>query len=279
MTPTARRAELALVVVTLCWGLTFPLIKVALEYCAPMTFMALRFPLAFLLLLPFLRGRPFPSRQVLGVGTVLGVLLGISLSAQVMGLVHTTPTRSAFITGLSVILVPMLYPLITRRRPGLWPTVGAVLAAVGLYFLTDPGAGGLNRGDGITLFCALGYALYIIALEEATRRHAFEDVLLVQMVVLSLLFAGPAIAEGGPRTLGPGLWIGVGGTALILAVTMYLQNRYQRWTTAPRAAVIFAAEPMFAAVFSFLIFAEVLAPVQWGGGSLILLGILAAEKR
>ncbi len=274
----ARRAEAVLLLVAVAWGLTFPMIKGALADAPPLAFLALRFPLALLLLWPILRWR-IPSRRTFAAGAVLSVLLAFSFLAQTVGLVYTTSTRSAFITGLSVVLTPLLYPLITRRRPGLWPCAGAAVAGAGLYLLTGPEGGGLNRGDLLTLVTALCYALYIIYLEVASRRHPYEDLVLHQFLLMCLLFPPLALAQQGPVHWGPGLVWGILVTGPILGVTLALQNRYQKDTTAPRAAVIFAGEPVFAAFFSYLILGETLQAVQWGGAGLILAGILVAERR
>ncbi len=274
----ARRAEAVLFLVTVAWGLTFPMIKGALADAPPLVFLAVRFPLAMLLLWPLLRWRR-PSRRTLGAGAILSAFLAISFFTQTLGLVYTTSTRSAFITGLAVVLTPLLYPLITRRRPGLWPATGAAIAGGGLYLLTRPEAGGLNRGDALTLITALSCALYIIYLEIASRRHPYEDLVLHQFLLMCVLFPSMALFQHGPVHWGPGLIWGIIVTGPILGASIYLQNRYQKDTTAPRTAVIFAAEPVFAAVFSYLILGETLLPVQWVGGALILAGILVAERR
>jgi drug/metabolite transporter (DMT)-like permease len=274
----AHRAEAALLATTLAWGLTFPMIKGALADAPPFAFLALRFPLALPLLWLLMRFRR-PSRQAVVPGLVLGLALTVSFYAQTLGLTSTTPTRSAFITGLSVILVPLLYPVFTRRLPGRWPAAGAAVAAAGLYLLTDPGGGGVNRGDWITLVCAAGYALYIILLEIYSRRLPYRDLLLIQLLLASVIFIPPALIQGGTVHVGPGLLWGLLTTGPILALTLYLQNRFQKDTTATRAAVIFSGEPVFASIFSYLIYGETLGPVQWGGAALILIGILVAERR
>ncbi len=274
----ARRAEAALLVVTLCWGVTFPLIKGALGYTGPLTFVALRFPLALVMMWPLLRFR-IPARSTLIPGGLLGFLLAGSLYAQTLGLVTTTPTRSAFITGLSVILIPILYPVFTRRLPGRWPVAGAATATVGLFLLTGPGSGGVARGDLITLGCAVGFAIYIILIEVLTRRHPFRDLVLVQFLILAVVFAPAALAAGEPLRWGPALAWGLAVTGPVFAFTNYLQNRFQRDTTATRAGVIFTAEPVFASFFSFLILGETLTAVQWLGGGFIVAGILVAEQR
>lgn len=273
-----RRAAGALLLVTLTWGLSFPMIKGALADAAPFAFMALRFPLALILLWPLLGWRR-PRRTSVLPGLALALFLGGSYFAQVVGLVYTTPTRSAFITGLSVILVPLLYPVVTRRLPARLPVLGAVVAFVGLVLLTRPEAGGLNRGDAVTLVCALAYAFYIILLEVLSRKHPFEDLLVMQFFPLAVVFAPAALVEGGPLRFGPGLLWGLAATGPVLALTVYLQNRYQKYTTATRAAVIYSGEPLFAALFSFFIMGETLSLSQWGGGILILAGILVAVPR
>jgi len=212
-------------------------------------------------------------------GLLLASLVGLSYFAQVVGLQYTTPTRSAFITGLSVILVPLLYPALTRRLPARMPVLGALIAAVGLYLMTDPGGGGLNRGDAITLITAVTYALYIIALEVLTKKYPYQDLVVMQFLPLAFIFAPPALAASQPIEWGSELVWALLLTGPVLAVTVYLQNRYQRFTTATRAAVIFTGEPVFAAMFSYFLVGEVLTWSQVGGAVIILIGILAALNR
>jgi drug/metabolite transporter (DMT)-like permease len=125
----------------------------------------------------------------------------------------------------------------------------------------------------------VGYALYIIVLEVTSRKHPYEDLLVMQFLPLAVIFLPAALGEGRPVHWGSGLLWGLAVTGPVLALTMYLQNRWQKHTTATRAAVIFSGEPLFAAVFSFLLVGETLTAAQWGGGGLILAGILVAVRR
>jgi drug/metabolite transporter (DMT)-like permease len=159
------------------------------------------------------------------------------------------------------------------------PIIGALIAVFGLYLMTDPGGGGLNRGDAITLVTAIAYALYIIILEVLTRRYPYQDLVVMQFLPLAFLFAPAAIAEGEPIRWGSGLVWALLLTGPVAALTVYLQNRYQRYTTATRAAVILAGEPVFAAIFSYFLLGEVLSWSQAGGALFILIGILIALKR
>jgi len=277
--PTSRRrAEAALLAVTLAWSVSFPLVKLALADTGPVTFLALRFPVGVLLLWPLLGFRR-PPRGAWGTGSGLAVLLGLSYYLQTVGLAYTTPSRSAFLTALNVLFVPFLYPLLARRLPARATVVGAGLALAGIFLLTAPGGGAFGRGDALTLLCALGFALYIVALETATRRRDYIDLLLVQMLCLAVGFVPLALLEGSGIRWGPGLRLGLLVTGPSLALTIYLQNRYQKHTSAPRAAVIFSGEPLFAAVLSWALVGETLTLGQWGGGALILAGMWVALRR
>lgn len=273
--PGRGRSEAALLLVSALWGMTFPLIKGGLVDAGPMGFLALRSLLGFAILWPVLRCR-IPSRAAWKPGILLGFALVLSYAAQTVGLDYTTPTRSAFITGLAVILTPVAYFLRTRRTPGPAPAVGALLAGGGLWLLTDPRGGGLNRGDLITLAAAAGYAVYIVELEILTLRRGYRDLLVVQSGVLAILFLPAALLEAEPIRWTGRLAASVGSTGGILALTFYLQNRFQRGTTAPRAGVIFATEPAFAAAFSWWMLGETLSGSQWTGAGFMLAGMIAA---
>ena len=276
---SARRAELALLMVAVMWGLSFPLIKVSLEYLPPFTFLAARFVLGAVLFTAATRWG-LPSRAAVRPGILLGLLLAVSYAAQTWGLQYTTATRSAFVTGLNVVMVPFLYPVLTRLLPGKAPVFGALVAVLGLWLLTQPGGQGINRGDAATLICALGYALYVIVLEVVTQKQDYRPVLQVQMWVLPLCFLLPAAGEaGGIAGLNLEAGLCIAAAAVLLLVTMGLQNHFQKDTTATKASVIFASEPVFAAVFAFLMFGEVLAGLQWLGAALIIAAIVISELR
>jgi drug/metabolite transporter (DMT)-like permease len=248
-----------------------------MEETAPLPFLALRFPLALLFLYPLIRGARL-SRAALVPGLWLALFMALSFYTQTFGLRLTTSTRSAFITGLCVVLVPLLVPAFTRKLPGRWPTAGAVTATVGLYILTAPSGTGFNAGDLLTLVCAFAYAFYIIVLETASRKHHYQDLILLQFLPLTVIFLPGAILGDGHVTWGPKLVVALLITGPILAGSLYLQNRFQKDTTATRAAVIFAGEPVFAALFSYLILGETLGAGQWAGAALILAGILVAIR-
>jgi drug/metabolite transporter (DMT)-like permease len=150
---TRREAVGWLTLVCLVWGVSFTLTKETLGYISPLLFMGIRFGLASLLLIPSFKR--ISRRELLG-GLVLGVLFWGGFAFQTFGLTYTLASRSAFITSLATPLVPIVYFLVHRHLPNARTIAGVLLAAVGMYFLTSPkaGGGGLSRGDWLTLGCA-----------------------------------------------------------------------------------------------------------------------------
>jgi drug/metabolite transporter (DMT)-like permease len=277
----ARRADAVLVSITAFWGVTFVVVKDAVVLADPFTFLALRFSLgAVLLTLAAWRG--IRGAALLWAGSGLGALLFIGFAAQTSGLQFTTPSRSAFLTGLSVLLVPFLSIAFHRRRPPPASLFGVALAVGGLWLLAggkSRGAShGLGRGDALTLLCALAFALHITLIERLARRHAPAPLVAVQLWTVAAL-ALVALCLLGPRLAAtPALWsavliTGIGGSALALVLQAWAQAR----TTAVRAALVYALEPVFAAAYSVALGREQLEAKELLGGGLIVLGVLVSE--
>jgi drug/metabolite transporter (DMT)-like permease len=211
----------------------------------------------------------------------LGALLFVGFVTQTMGLQFTTPSRSGFLTGLSVLLVPFVGLLLFRRWPSPPVLLGVALAVAGLWFLTGgmSSAGGeTSKGDLLTIACAIAFAFYIVLLEPAARVHRSTPLVAVQLWVVALFSAlalpfVPRHLEATPAFWWAVLYTGVMSTAVCLLAQAWAQAR----TTAVRAALIFALEPVFAALWSVLVGRERLGARELAGGTLIVLGILAAE--
>src|SRR5436190_20050316 len=143
---TARRADLTLALAALIWGVSFVVVKAGLAASTPLAFTALRFAIAALVLTPVARlGTPF-TRGELRAGALLAALLAVGFATQAVGLVSTTPARSAFLVASSSVLAPVVAFVALRQRPRGWVLAALGLAALGMYLLTAPDAGGLNRG-------------------------------------------------------------------------------------------------------------------------------------
>jgi len=300
-----RRAEIILLGVVAAWGLTFPAIKAALVDVTPGLFMALRFGLVLIGLVAIGRGR---FSRNLGRswrdGLLLGLLLWASYLFQAVGLAHTTATRSAFITGLSVVIVPLVYIPLRRRLPGWKVLVGILLSVVGLFLMTRPDVGRLNLGDWLTFGTAVSYALYIVFMELRSREDRLDALIGWQALVMAvasiltvpllsgLMRPGGGLAGNGSMTAvaataartslpdaatlaSPNLVIGLLVTVPVAIFSIMAITRYQRRTTAVRAGVLYSAEPLFAALFAALWLGERLDATGALGAGLILAGILA----
>jgi drug/metabolite transporter (DMT)-like permease len=256
-------------------------VKDAVTLADPFTFLALRFLLGAVLLTA-VAWRAIRGGALAVAGAGLGVLLFVGFAAQTSGLQFTTPSRSAFLTGFAVLLVPFLSIAFHRRRPPPASLLGVALAVSGLWALAGGSRlgifSGLGKGDELTLLCALAFALHITLIERLARKHAAAPLVAVQLWTVAVL---SAIASWvlGPRLLAtPALWsavliTGVGGSAVALVLQAWAQAR----TTAVRAALVYALEPVFATAYSVALGREVLGGRELLGGGLILLGVLVSE--
>jgi len=275
---TKRRADLLLVTASAVWGVSFVVVKEALTSASPLLFLALRFTIATLVLAPFVDLRGGFSRAELRAGVVLTALLASGFATQAYGLQYTTPARSAFIVAMSSVLAPMIALLVLRHRLAWQVLVALIVATLGLYFLTAPEAGGLNRGDLWTLVTALVFGGHIVAVSEFSKRFQAE-----RMVWLQL--PGTAIATLIAALLLEQLrfeWsLGLGAALLFLsvmstAVALVWQMRAQRDMSSARASLLFCLEPVFAALTSWLFWGEQFSVAQGMGAVLILAGMVLA---
>ncbi len=271
---TERRAAVGLMIVTLVWGVSFTVVKGALAGITPMLFVGIRFALAILLIAPVLRGI---TRAELRAGLVLGVLFWGGFVFQTMGIVHTTPSRSAFITALSIPLVPLVAWAAVRQRPHLAILLGILCASAGVYLLTDPGTGGPNRGDLLTLGCAVFFAGHIVAAGSVGGAGSAMRILGVQFAVTCVLaFAAMPFTESPALTPTPGLALAIAFLAVSAVATFWFQPRAPRVVPPGETALIFALEPLFASLASWIVLGEVLSVTQWVGGALVFSAVLLA---
>jgi len=271
--------RLALLGATFVWGTTFVVIQRAIVDLPVLHLIAIRFTLASLLLLPLARGTRL-TRSLLRDGLVIGGLLFSGFVLQTSGLLWTTPSRSAFLTGLSVLLVPFLGRFAGRPLHR-GPVAGSLCAALGLWVLYRPetGSAPFNRGDVLTIICAAIFALYVLAVEGAVRRHGVRSLAVLQFSTVavlslpSLLFQPPRAEEFTPYAIGAILVTGVLGTALAFLCQLYAQ----RHLSAIEAGVIFTLEPVIAAAVSVVLGIEPWTMALSLGGLLIVAAMLITE--
>ncbi len=281
------RADLSLAFCTLLWGATFVVVKDSLAYSSVFIFLAARFTLAAVLMAAF-RPQVFRAlkREELLAGAALGFFMFGGYAFQTAGLLYTTPAKSGFITGSSVVMVPLLLGIFWGRRLTLWVYGGVSAAVFGLYFLTVPveGISHLNRGDLLTFIAAGLYAMHIILVGDYTRRHSVAALSVLQVAAcaaLAWLATGVASVSGWePARFG---WqaeslVGIAICAVLAtAVAFSIQLWAQQFTTSSHAAILFTLEPVFASITSYLLLRERLGKRALLGAAFVLAGILIAE--
>ncbi len=252
--------------------------KGALADASPFAFLSLRFLLAGALLwLVF--ARRGVAREAIVPGAVLGAFLFGGYAFQTWGLLYTSPSKSAFITGSSVVWVPALL-LVRGAKLRKASFAGGLLGLAGIYLLVMPsGIASVNRGDVLTLAGAVSFALHIMLVGDYTRRHSFAHLVPVQIAVAGLLATVAWPIEPLHRLH----WTsGLAGAILITAVlatalAFTVQNWAQQFTAPSHTAIIFALEPVFAALTAWVVMDERLGGKAFAGAALVLAGMIVSE--
>jgi len=286
--------------VTLVWGATFVMVKDAVSAFPVFSFMAIRFALATTALTPLVLWRrrqlaatapagPFAGtallnparlRRIALPSLLIGGALFSGYAFQTAGLQLTTPAKAGFITGLSVVIVPVIAALLLRQPPPRNAWIGISLATIGLGLLSLTANLRVQPGDLLVLGCALSFAAHILLTGHFAPRHDPLLLTLGQVVAVAVFSAVAALVFDKPAPLtGQALFAAAFTGLLATAAAFGVQTVAQRFTTATHTALIFAAEPVFAGLFSFLLVGEVLGPRQLIGCGLILAGMVVAEVR
>jgi drug/metabolite transporter (DMT)-like permease len=282
------KAHLLLLVITFIWGCSFVVVKQALALASPLALSAARLSLAALLLGAYYRKHLIGIRRDSFLsGALAGLFLYLGFAFQTAGLKLTTPSKSAFLTGISAVLVPLLMVFFWRTRIHPWRAAGAILALCGLFLMSVPaGAQALadftevNRGDLLSIACAIAFALYIVLVGQASQRFGFERIAVVQMAVAATLMVlstplleQPHLPLSSRMVAVAVIFTGSVSTAMAFTVQAWAQQ----FTPATHAALIFTLEPVFAWLASFLYLKERLGLRAGAGALLILTGVLISE--
>ncbi len=253
------RAILALLFVTVAWGLTFPVQKIALAGSNPFFYNFLRFLLAsFFTLLVFRKKHRWRE------GLILGLFIGIGYATQTSGLKLTTSTKSGFITSLYIPFVPIFSLIIEKVKPTRLQVISFFLSIVGLYLLSSPSNDAFNVGDLLTLFCAVAFAVQIVLVTRYTSQEGCEESsLLLPQFLLTALFNLSLSPLEGPIGFKPSYLFALIFTSLVATVlAFWVQVKFQRDIGSNSAALIYTAEPVFASLFAFLMLAERVTTLQ-----------------
>jgi len=283
-------ADLVLLLVALIWGTTFVVVQNAIATLAPHSFNGIRFTMASVVLLPvvfYFDKNAF--RNIDKNGWLSGILLGVFLfggyAFQTVGLLYTTASKAGFITGLSVVIVPILSIFLLKIVPK-WPTVlGVISAAIGLYLLTMVKATGFQLGDTLVFLCAIFFALHIVFTGKFAPNYPTLTLAWIQISVvalLSLLFA--FLFEDFQQNVHLQILMQENVVTALLITSIFAtafayiaQTNFQIFTTATRVAIIYSMEPVFAAITSYIVLKERLSNTTIIGGLLIFVGMIFAE--
>ena len=274
-------AQLSLVFVTIIWGLTFVLVKQSLNDAPPFYFATLRFGLATILAITVVNRKIFQinKNEFIG-GIICGFFLFMGYSFQNFGLMNTTASKSAFITSVSVLLVPILLITFNLQQVKWRVWIAVIMATLGLYLLILPGGGELNLGDILTAGCALSFALHIIAQDiyikkEVHLLHFF----CVQLGFVTLIsFINAIIFEPSAIIWSNRLFAAIMITGVLATFFAFLLMIWaQKILNPSETAIIFSVEPVAAALFATAFGGEVLGLFGWLGGGLICLAVVYGE--
>jgi drug/metabolite transporter (DMT)-like permease len=283
-------ADLSLLFISFVWGTTFVLVQNAIATLEPFAFNGFRFLIAFLILflalIVFQRKQlQFLSKQIIVSGIILGFWLFLGYATQTLGLLYTTSSKAGFITGLSVVLVPLFSFILLKQKPGFGAIIGVCIATIGLFLLTMTDLSALNIGDLFVLICAVGFAMQIIFTGKYSEKYPTLLLTTIQILTVSVLsgfcslifedFKGMLTVNVFTNT---SVIVALFVTSVFAtALAFFAQTGVQKFTTPTRVALIFAMEPVFAAIAGYYWADERLSYSAIAGCLLIFLGMLLAE--
>ncbi|NLZ92838.1 MAG: DMT family transporter [Firmicutes bacterium] len=273
-------ADVSLLAVAAIWGLTFVTVKNAIAILPPFAFNFYRFGLATLVMLIFaLPTVKKLNKETVRAGIILGIMLFTGYSLQTLGLLYTTASNAGFITGLSVVLVPIFSIVSSQEKPELPVLIGAVSATIGLGLIAGGNFGNFNIGDILVLCCAVSFALHILYVGKYSALYSTIWLVTLQIGTVALLSGlCTFFFERGTNSFVPSVWLELIITALFATCfAFFVQNYMQRFTSPSHTAIILTTEPVFSVLFSVLLLQETLTAGAAWGGLLIVVGMLCSE--
>ncbi len=274
--------DLLLLLVTFFWGTTFIIVKNAVAQVDVFAFLSVRFSSAFLIMLAVFHKRIRPlSMPTVRAGGILGIFLFAAFSFQTWGLIYTSATNGAFLTGLNVVIVPVLMFIFLKRAPAPFAVAGILTAFAGLYYLAGGTPANWNRGDILEFVCAFWIAVHILLTGYYAPKLDTLALAIWQVGAVALLSLVFALATGSlTLDLPLSVWGAVAITSLLCTVFAYLiQTHAQRYIPPARTALNFTAEPVLGVLFAHWYGGEVLMMRHLIGGGFIFLGMILAEIR
>ncbi len=275
-------ADLLLLSVTIFWGSTFIVVKESISMMPTFAFLSIRFWIAsILLIVMFSYKLKHLNIDLIIDGIILGIVLFLAYAFQTVALEYEKASVVGFLTGLNVIFTPILSAIMIKKVPSVFSQVGALLAFVGVGMMSFKGGLNLSKGDLLAIICAVFVAIQIVLTDKYSRKHDTYLLTVIEITMIAILSTIVNIVK--EPYLFPQKWnMYLVGSFLITAVfaTVYafiIQNTAQKYTTPTKTAIIFVMEPVFAAVFGYLLGGEVLSLRAYIGAVVMFAGLFIAE--
>lgn len=275
----------ALILVTVIWGGGFVASDIALESMKPFQIMMVRFLLASVLMGVISRGQRKSEEKLkdrtgaIKAGVLMGVTLFMGFAFQIIGLQYTTPSKNAFLTALNVVIVPFIAFVILKKKIGAKGIIGAVMSVLGVALLSLNGSFTVSLGDGLTLFCAVGFAFQIFFTSEFVKKYPASVLNTVQMFTAFVLSAISLMifGENDFQVTTQG-WLSVLYLGVVSTTICYLlQTACQKYIDETKAAIILSMESVFGTIFSILILHEVVTVRMVIGCAVILAAVIISN--
>lgn len=274
------KGEILMLITALMWGSGFIGMDIGLEYLTVLQLMAGRFTVAAIILcIVFRKKLALISRAVLWKGAVLGSILFLAFVIQTYGLLYTTPSKNAFLTALNVIFVPLLAYIIYKRRFDRFEISAAVIALIGIGFLSLQGSMTMNIGDMLSILCALAFAFDIFYTNVFVKKEDALALTIVQFITAAFLSVVTA-AMLGELTLdvpAEGMYAILYLAVFCTVIAYVCQNVGMQYANPTKSAIILSTEALFGTILSVIILHELLTGRMMIGCILIFAAILLAE--
>ncbi len=273
-------ADLGLLFVAAVWGGGFVATKNALNALTPMYLTSIRFIIATMILYGFFHRRIGKlTKNDVKKASIVGFFLFLGFATQTYGLQFTTASKQGFLTATYVVMVPLLYWVLYRKRPKLKAFTGSLLTLVGIAFISLESNFSLNIGDSLTLFCAIFYAAHIISIEYFAREMDVFKLAFIQIFVAAILSTLTAfIMEPLPLAINSGAWAAIMYLAFFSTFLCFtIQTLAQKYTSSSHASIIMSLESVFSAIFGVMILKEKMSSMVLAGCLFIFIAILIVE--
>ncbi len=260
-------ADLGLLAVAIIWGLTFPVVKLALDFASPFVFNSIRFLLTSLLFIPFLRKNEMRAGFIIGSATFLGYAF------QTVGLQYTTSTNAGFITSTYVVFTPLIAFLLYRERIQKIDAISVILTVAGIYLLS--GFEGIRAGDGLMILCAIAFAFEIVLISRYARSLSIISLAGWQVVAVGIFSSFPAFFTAEKLEINSYVTFALALTGLLATfLAKIIQNKMQAHTDSVDAGIILSMEGMFAHIFGVFLMNESLTLLQYSGVLLLIMALI-----